>query len=156
MTQLNSKLELKNTQKTVLILGYGNPIRGDDGIGQAVATQVETWNLPNVRSLALHQLTPELAETLSQVDMAIFVDASLEGETVKVSALEPVNSTELKWGHYLNPKSLLSLAEALYGKQPKAWLIAVPGINFELCDRLSPEAEKGVITALKIIQNLLN
>lgn len=46
----------------ILIVGYGNPIRGDDGVGQAVITEVEQWNLTNVRSLSLHQLTPEVAQ----------------------------------------------------------------------------------------------
>jgi hydrogenase maturation protease len=148
-------LDSKINQKTVLVLGYGNPIRGDDGIGQTVATEVENWNLPNVRSQSLHQLVPELAEDLSQVDLAIFVDASMTGETVEILPVKPLESTELNWGHYLNPQSLLTLAKNLYNKTPEAWLISVPGVNFELCDRLSETAEKRVKIALENIKALI-
>ncbi|MEL7034003.1 MAG: hydrogenase maturation protease [Cyanobacteria bacterium J06592_8] len=143
------------TQKTVIILGYGNLIRGDDGIGPAVATEVETWKLANVRSLCLHQLVPEVAEDLSQVDVAIFVDASMTGETIEISPQNPIETTASNWGHYLNPESLLTLAKTLYGKAPQAWLISVPGVNFELCDRLSETAENGVKLALEEIQTLI-
>ncbi|CAD5939074.1 Hydrogenase maturation protease [Planktothrix agardhii] len=72
----------------ILIVGYGNPIRGDDGIGQAVITELEQLNLMNVRSLSLHQLTPEVAAEMAEVDTVIFVDASLEGKTVNITSLE--------------------------------------------------------------------
>ncbi len=148
-------LDSKMTQKTVLVLGYGNPIRGDDGIGQTVATEVENWNLPNVRSQSLHQLVPEVAETLSQVDVAIFVDASITGETVELLAVEPLEKTELNWGHHLNPQSLLTLAKNLYNKTPEAWLISVPGVDFELGENLSETAKQGVTIALEKIKQLI-
>lgn len=59
----------------ILIIGYGNTLRSDDGAGQRVAELVAEWQLPNVRSLPLHQLTPELAENISQAKLVIFVDA---------------------------------------------------------------------------------
>ena len=49
----------------ILIVGYGNPIRVDDGVGQAVITEVEQWNLTNVRSLSIHQLTPAVAAEMA-------------------------------------------------------------------------------------------
>ncbi|MEB3281982.1 MAG: hydrogenase maturation protease [Lyngbya sp.] len=149
-------LDSKNTQKTVLVLGYGNPIRSDDGIGQIVAREVENWNIPNVKCLALHQLLPEVAESLSQVDLAIFVDASITGETVELLPLKPLETTELNWGHHLNPQSLLTLAKTLYHKTPEAWLISVPGVDFELGEILSETAKQGVIMALEKIKQLIN
>jgi Ni,Fe-hydrogenase maturation factor len=55
-----------------LVIGYGNSLRGDDSIGIKVAQIVADWHLPKVRSLSPHQLTPELAAELAQVDLAIF------------------------------------------------------------------------------------
>ena len=71
----------------ILIVGYGNPIRGDDGVGQAVITEVEQWNLTNVRSLSIHQLTPAVAAEMAEVDTVIFVDAALERDTVNIISL---------------------------------------------------------------------
>ncbi|CAD5972526.1 hypothetical protein PCC9214_03916 [Planktothrix tepida] len=140
----------------ILIIGYGNPIRGDDGIGQAVIAEVEQWNLANVRSQSLHQLTPEIAAEMAEVETVIFVDAGLEGDTVNIISLEPLPSDLFNWGHSLNPRSLLSLTQFLYQKSPQAWLIAIPGENFELSETLSQKALNGIQEALKIIQNLIN
>ncbi len=42
----------------VLVIGYGNTLRSDDGAGKRVAELVAEWQLLNVRSLLVHQLTP--------------------------------------------------------------------------------------------------
>jgi hypothetical protein len=60
---------------TVLVIGYGNTLRGDDGVGYQVAETVAEWQLPQVRSIAVHQLLPELAADIAEVDLVIFVDA---------------------------------------------------------------------------------
>ena len=140
----------------ILIIGYGNPIRGDNGIGQAVIAEVEQWNLAHLRSQSLHQLTPEIAAEMAEVETVIFVDAGLEGDTVNITSLEPLPSDLFNWGHSLNPRSLLSLTQFLYQKSPQAWLIAIPGENFELSETLSEKALNGIQEALKIIKNLVS
>lgn len=146
-------------EKSFLVIGYGSQLRGDDGIGQAVAEGVAAWNLENVRGLPVHQLTPELAETLTTVDGVIFVDAQISSDadaTIQVTPLAPLASGELPLGHYLNPESLLTFAQILYGIVPQAWLISVPGVNFELSDRLSPQGEVSVTEVLQRIHQLVN
>ena len=60
--------------KKILIIGYGNTLRGDDGVGYKIAEIIEQWNINNITSLAVHQLTPDLAENIAQADTVIFVD----------------------------------------------------------------------------------
>jgi hydrogenase maturation protease len=139
--------------ETAMVIGYGNELRGDDGIGQRIAEIVDSWHLLTVKSLAFHQLTPELAATIAEVKLVIFVDASIH-ENLQVESLS-LTGYNNSMGHFTDPKSLLALAQFLYGYAPPAWLIAVPGENFELSDRLSPTAEKGMKIALaKIIEIL--
>lgn len=152
-----------------LVIGYGNQLRGDDGIGQLVAAEIEQWNLPQVCVEAVHQLTPELAAMLASVHGVIFVDACvyageveelLNAETaefpVTVERIEPATEGgSFSLGHLSNPRSLLALTLALYGHAPQGWLVSVPGIHFELSDRLSPIAEKGVAAALEQIEQLI-
>lgn len=59
-----------------LIIGYGNPLRGDDGLGWHVAQRLAAV-LPQHRARieVCHQLTPELAEPISRADLVIFIDA---------------------------------------------------------------------------------
>src|SRR5690242_12833541 len=66
----------------VLVIGYGNPLRGDDGVGwhaaEALAKSLqdeERVPAERVMVLACHQLTLELAEPLSRVERVIFIDA---------------------------------------------------------------------------------
>lgn len=142
--------------KTILVIGYGNDLRSDDAIGQRVAEKIASKNLPNVKSLSIHQLTPELAEALASVDMAIFVDACLISETsdVQVKSLLPT-ATNFLAGHTGDPQALLALTKAIYGHCPQAWWVIVPGENFELGDRFSPIAENGVAIALEKIADLI-
>jgi Ni,Fe-hydrogenase maturation factor len=57
--------------------------------------------------------------------------------------------------HTSNPRSLLALARALYGLCPQARLVTIAGRNFELSDRLSPEAEKNAGLAVERIRELV-
>jgi len=46
----------------VLVIGYGNTLRGDDGLGQRAAEALAQRALPDgVEVLSCHQLTIELA-----------------------------------------------------------------------------------------------
>jgi len=72
-----------------LIIGYGSPLRGDDGLGWAVAGQLAA-HIPDesVEIRVVHQLTPELVEPISEAELVIFVDASREGPVGKWSCVE--------------------------------------------------------------------
>jgi Ni,Fe-hydrogenase maturation factor len=84
----------------ILIIGYGNTLRGDDGAGQRVAEMVSEWGLDEVRSLSVHQLTPELAEPISTAKLAIFVDAypDTDSQGLQVRRLEDPPPPPLKRG----------------------------------------------------------
>jgi hydrogenase maturation protease len=143
-------------KKTVMVIGYGNDLRSDDGIGQRIANEIASWHLPSVESVAVHQLTPDLADSLASTDLAIFVDACLPVENfdVQVQSLAPACDIDTNV-HTGNPRSLLALTEAIYGNCPQAWWVTIPGINFEVGDRLSRTAESGgAIALVKIVQIL--
>ena len=142
--------------KTILVIGYGNDLRSDDAVGQKVANAIAAWKLPQVTSLCVHQLTPELAAFLAKTELAIFIDACFASvcEDVRLQAIAPTNSTAIG-GHTGDPRSLLALTQALYNQVPNAWWVTIPGTNFELGDRLSPIAERGMQVALEQINHLI-
>lgn len=139
-----------------LIIGYGNTLRSDDGVGQIVAMKVEKWNLPQVKSIYFHQLTPELAEKIAEFDTVIFIDACLNSNQVELKPVEKENLLNNNSGHYCSPEYLLYLTKFLYQKTPQAWLITIPIQNLDLGENLSFVAEKGITEALKKIENLIN
>ncbi|MDY7014659.1 MAG: hydrogenase maturation protease [Cyanobacteriota bacterium] len=144
----------------IAILGYGNDLRGDDGAGPQVARMFADRALPGVQSLALHQLTPDLAQILSEVELAIFVDAypvelnSSISPDVQWHRLVPQSST-LTSNHSSNPAQLLELARFLYDSYPTAWLVAIPATNFEFGEVFSPVTRRGVDRAVGAIARLL-
>ena len=64
----------------ILVIGYGNPLRGDDGVGWRVAEEAAAL-LPDppVTVLTVQLLTPELADPISRSDLLILIDAAAEG-----------------------------------------------------------------------------
>ena len=110
------------TAAGVLVVGYGNPLRRDDGIGwHAARLLASDPRLADARVLTQHQLAPELAADVSRASLVVLVDASAEGEpgSVRVGKVEPRPAAPATWSHHLDPKTLAGLAEALYGATPR-------------------------------------
>jgi hydrogenase maturation protease len=133
---------LQDDPNRVLIVGYGNLLRGDDGLGWHAAERLRALTQePDVEILTLHQLTPELMEPISRAGRVIFIDACagpVPGE-IQVSAIEPQAAAGAAFSHHATPAALLAGALALYGHAPQATLITVAGADFSVSDRLSPE-----------------
>jgi hydrogenase maturation protease len=148
--------ETELTGSEVLLIGYGNELRGDDGIGPHVARAIQVQQPGGVTVTILDDLVPELAATIASWRVVFFVDARMnrQEEPVEVISLEPTAVSNL-CGHLCEPASLLSLAQALYGRAPLAWWITVAGRNFDLGERLSPEALANAKAAVTKIINLL-
>src|ERR1035441_6445297 len=66
----------------LLVIGYGNTLRGDDGVGPRVAEAIEKLNLPGVRTLVCQQLSPEYADPVSRARTVVFVDAAVDAPRV--------------------------------------------------------------------------
>lgn len=147
---------LKSLRQSILVIGYGSPLRSDDGVGQEIAKQVTAWGIPNVEAIAVHQLTPELVELLAKVDSAIFIDAypAAADQKIQVRLLELAESG-ITSGHWCEPQVLLAMTQALYGNHPQAWWVMVPGVNFELGECFSAVANQGMKAALQEIEQLM-
>ena len=141
----------------VLVIGYGNTLRGDDGAGRLVAQEVATKGWQQVRSLPCHQLTPELAEDIANSSAVIFVDAvvpsSSDSLSLRVEQIEPT-ITNVGLGHTGDPRSLLCFTQALYNCVPPAWWILIPAVNFAFGEQLSPVTERAITEAIEQIERL--
>jgi hydrogenase maturation protease len=142
---------------SILVIGYGNTLRGDDGVGQHVALAISKWRMPGLNVKAAHQLTAELAEPVSQADLVIFVDGQVAGEEgdVTVHRLEPSPGAGFA-GHTSDPRGVLALALAVYGRYAPAWLVLVPGDDFSVREDLSATAFRGAGEAIVRIAALID
>jgi hydrogenase maturation protease len=130
----------------VLVVGYGNRLRGDDGFGcYAAGLLAADPRLEGATVLARHQLTPELATDIASASLVVMVDASVaDGAlgSVAVRFIQPRRGSPLSWSHHLDPAALAGLADALYGYVPPMVLISVAGAVFADTDRLSPALQR--------------
>ena len=153
----NSPLSGKGS--AVLILAYGNPLRGDDGVAWRAADALQDkFPETQVEIRCLHQLTPELAETVSRFACVIFVDAASPqagkpGE-IRVEELLTETITGTAVGHSLSAGSLLALAASLYGAKPRAFSVTVTGEDFGHRDRLSPVVAAAVPDLIRRVESL--
>jgi len=119
-----------------LVIGIGNRLRGDDGIGPALVESLE--ERPGLERHVVHQLTPDLAPRFGEADRVLFVDAAIDRRELDLDRLAPSEARGI--GHALCPAAFLDLAARLYDAAPPAWLLSVPGSDFEIGEALSPEA----------------
>ncbi len=141
----------------VLVIGYGNELRGDDGVGPYMAGQIARRAIRGVRTLALPQLVPELACDLARARSAIFIDARLADPHygVHIMPLE-AQGDRMLMTHAMCPSGLLALARILYGRAPRAWLVTIAGTRFDPGASLSSEALALIADALPQIERLID
>lgn len=128
----------------VLIIGYGNMLRGDDALGWHAAQRLsEQVADERVIVKVCHQLTPELAEWVSQARAVAFLDARVDGQPgeIRAAAVEPDLSASGLLTHHLTPGGLLALTQTLYGTCPTAVVFSLTGERYALGSTLSPRVE---------------
>lgn len=141
----------------MLIIGYGNLLRSDDGVGRHIVRHldVEIYR-DDVDILGYHQLAPELSEPISKADLVIFIDAAEGGEPGQVTErrVEAARSTG-SLTHNSTPESLLMAAFDLFGTKPKGLVISINGAKFDYGETLSPMVEAAIPGVLNRIHQLI-
>ena len=130
-------------------------MRGDDGFGWHAAERLrERVADPEIEVLTLHQLTPELMETVSGAGRVIFLDAAAQGTPGEVFRREIGGSEAARvLTHHMSPEGLLAGARVLYGAAPPAVMYSVAGEDFGLRESLSAP----VLHALEaVVAEILN
>jgi hydrogenase maturation protease len=138
--------------KGVLVIACGNPLRRDDGLAwQAVQA------LEGVEVRLCQGLTPELAEALSQVERAVFVDADVSAPPGALSfeRLEPEELPEA-FSHHLEPPGLLALTGSLYGRAPEACLLSLGVADIGYGEGLSPVVQEAMPMLIERLRDCLH
>lgn len=142
-----------------LIIGYGNPLRGDDGIGQAAAQALaQDATLDCTHVIGCHQLTPELAECIAAVDLVVFVDAAadIRPGAVVVREVQGASAPSSGLVHTADPAALLDLARQLYHRTPEAFLVTVGVSTLALSEGLSESAAAALPEAVAAVRRLVS
>jgi hydrogenase maturation protease len=124
----------------ILIIAYGNPLRGDDAFGWRVAERLRgSVSSPDIEILTVQQLLPELMEAISQAESVVFVDAAASGTPgeLRVRAVLAQAPPRGAFLHHSTPEGLLAGALSLYARTPRACLVSVSGAGFGFSEKLS-------------------
>lgn len=137
----------------VLVMGYGNPGRLDDGLGPAFAERVRQMKLPHIDTEADYQLTVEDADLICRYRHVIFVDAAVNGpEPFSCERLSPASGCSYT-SHHVEPGQVLHLAQELFQAKTVAHVIGIRGYDFnEFGERLSDRAARNLEQALVYFQ----
>ena len=124
-----------NKARPILVYGYGNPGRQDDGLGPALVEQLEAWakaeKISGVAFDSNYQLNAEDALAVAESRQVVFVDAAREGDSpFAFRKLAPQKKISFST-HAMPPESVLALADELYGARPPAWILAIRGEAWE-------------------------
>lgn len=141
---------------SALVIGYGNPLREDDGIGWRAAQLLEERLPPGAAEIIqCHQLTPELADKLEQPSVVVFLDAACDQEPGVVSCVSVQADLAGAWSHHLSPGQLLTLTKQLSGQAPPAFLIRGGVLRIGLGERLTESGEHAAVQMADAAQAIL-
>ncbi|MBI5783948.1 MAG: hydrogenase maturation protease [Rhodocyclales bacterium] len=132
----------------ILVFGWGNPSRGDDALGPLFVERIEALNLPGVACLTDFQLQVEHALDLKDRRRVLFVDASIETETMAATRIEATRDTSFTT-HAISPQSVMqTFVDIEQTAPPPCWLLAIGGRSFELGEPLSADATANLAAAI--------
>jgi hydrogenase maturation protease len=144
----------------LLVLGIGNPSRGDDALGSHFIERLEVALAQEVHAgrveiLTDFQLQVEHALDLAGRQQVVFVDASVKAAPpFTYERVEPARDASYST-HAMSPAAVLHAHRSVVGEPPPSWVLAIRGDRFELGDPLSETAAKHLEAALEFfVQNL--
>jgi hydrogenase maturation protease len=156
----------------ILILGYGNPSRMDDGVGHFVVNRLNAaWGLPAVDVLGepgeetarvgghavttrwVQQLDMGLAEEVAAADQVLFVDAHVDPPDIVVAEVTSGQHHGVT-SHVLTPETVVALAESCFGRRPPAWRCSVRGARWGFGVGLSPAVETHALALAEQIRRV--
>jgi hydrogenase maturation protease len=143
-------------QRTVLVIGYGNPGRLDDGLGPRLAAALEAAGLPGVTVDADYQLTVEDAAEVARHAVVIFADAAVRGAEPFYFQPLPAGGQPGFSSHSVEPGEVLALARDLFGARVEAYALGIRGYEFnEFGERLSDRATQNLAAAVAFLTEVL-
>jgi len=142
--------------RRVLVLGYGNPGRQDDGLGPAMVAAIAELGKPNVTAFDNYQLNIEDAMDVAQHDVVWFVDASKSGVSpFVIRDVAPALTIDFT-SHIVRPEAILAIAQQLYGAAPQAHMLAIRGYAFEFIEELTAGAVHNLRAAVTMLSAFID
>lgn len=140
----------------LVVFGWGNDARGDDGLGPLLLERVTGAGWADVTTIEDFQLQIEHALDLDGAEMALFLDAGRNTPDPfafrEIEAKRDASHTT----HALSPEALLDVYErSLARASPPSFVLCVRGERFELGEPISAKASQRLEAAWVFVQALM-
>jgi hydrogenase maturation protease len=152
-------------KKRVLVLGLGNDILSDDGVGIIVLRKVrerfESEKVP-VEFIETNEMGLSLLDFLEGHEHAIIIDSIITGKrepgTIQVYNKDNFDNPAVCNPHHMGLDEILELAEKVKIKVPKTFDVVAIEVKdpFSFGERLSPEVEKALPEIVTRVVKLIN
>jgi hydrogenase maturation protease len=140
----------------LVVFGWGNDARGDDGLGPLLLQRVTRAAWPEVSAIEDFQLQIEHALDLEGADLALFLDAGKDTPAPFTFAEIKPALAATPTTHALAPEAVLDVhARALGRPPPPAFMLCIRGERFELGQGLSTEASERLEAAWAFVRDLM-
>jgi hydrogenase maturation protease len=148
----------------VLIVGVGSELRSDDAAGRRVAERILGQHPAGGAEVrVVHQLTPELADTMTGRRLVVVIDASVEVTEVTMTEVvtDQLDGDQLEgagggegaasvgpMSHHLDLAALVGFSRLLGERPGRVLAIAVPAFDLTLGTGLSSGTAEAVSEAV--------
>lgn len=150
---------MNNRNLRILIYGYGNPGRQDDGLGVLLAEDIEKWSsaqgYTTIHTDSNYQLNLEDAASIAKYDMVVFADAS-HGEInhFLFEKLNPSGNVEFTM-HSVSPAFILHLCNQVFDHSPEAYLLHIKGYEWQFMAGMTDLAKINLEMASDYLKSFL-
>jgi len=145
-----------NDQKKIAVVGVGNTLRSDDGVGMFICTELEKANIQGLSIITTHQLHVELVEDLKTFGTIIIVDAGINpNNEVSFYPITEQDCTSIHSSHNIDATLLFSLLQNLYPSDRRFFVCEIQVQNFELGENLSSMALINAGKAVNLITEFI-
>lgn len=150
---------MTHQKPSILVYGYGNPGRQDDGAGVLLAEELDKWiaerKLTDVHTDTNYQLNLEDAATVSRYDLVIFADASQgELDDFRMDRLTGSGQVEFTM-HAVSPAFILHLSKEVFNREPEAYLLHIKGYEWEFMAGMTEKAKINLRNALHFVEDFI-
>jgi len=145
----------------ILIYGYGNPGREDDGLGCACIDLLKDWlDKEKIEKVGLecdYQLNIEDALTLAENDIVVFVDASIEDIEDYCLTEVKAEGSKIEFSmHAVSAAFILDMCNKLYDKNPEVYLLHIKGYEWDFKETLTEKAINNLNKAYGFLREIIH
>ncbi|MDT8422254.1 MAG: hydrogenase maturation protease [Desulfuromonadales bacterium] len=157
---VGAQFGLMPPRRDIMVIGIGNPLRGDDAVGLYLLERLSKHFSGDFRGIIAYEADIGLAEEISSYPELLIIDAMAEPlqEPFKLFPLAPAATIFPAGGfssHIFNWRMVLAMSRDIFGRSPKAVLCGISAYDFEIDECLSPSCQHDADAAFAYLTDLL-